>query len=101
MMSNPGFKITGKSGFHITFENHYTVSVQFNWGYYCDGYDDPQVIDKMISGDGRTECPNAEVAVWGRDGNLIAMPEFDGDTVGQYYTPEMVFDLLQWAKVQK
>jgi hypothetical protein len=30
------FKITHKKGFHITFENDYTVSVQFGPGNYCD-----------------------------------------------------------------
>lgn len=37
----PGFKITGVKGFHITFENGWTVSVQFGGGNYSDNYDEP------------------------------------------------------------
>lgn len=34
-----GFRITGGRGFHITFENDVTVSVQFGPGNYCEHYD--------------------------------------------------------------
>lgn len=34
------FKITGSKGFHITFKNDVTVSVQFGWGNYCNTYPD-------------------------------------------------------------
>lgn len=36
--SKRGFKITSGKGFHITFDNGYTVSVQFGPYSYCDHY---------------------------------------------------------------
>ncbi len=37
---NPGFYITGGKGFHISFPNGYTMSVQFGPGDYCENSDD-------------------------------------------------------------
>ena len=97
-MSNPGFKITGHKGFHITFENGYTVSVQFGPANYCDNYHmncgDPE--RKQI-----LESSDAEVAVWGIGGELIDLPQFKIDGVGSCFTPEKVLELLSWAKEQK
>lgn len=33
------FRITRGKGFHVSFPNGYTVSVQFGPGNYCDHYD--------------------------------------------------------------
>lgn len=97
-MSKPGFKITGHKGFHITFENGYTVSVQFGPANYCDNYHmnwgDPE--RKQI-----LESSDAEVAVWGIGGELIDLPQFNIDGVGSRFTPEKVLELLNWAKEQK
>ena len=35
------FSISGNRGFQMTFENGYTVSVQFGPGNYCDNYSLP------------------------------------------------------------
>jgi len=35
---NKSFSISNNKGFHITFENGWTVSVQFGAGNYCDNY---------------------------------------------------------------
>ena len=92
------FKITGSKGFHITFENGYTVSVQFGGGNYCDNYDMPigSEPNKVV-----LTSSDAEVAVW-KDGSrvLMAMPEFGGDTVGARYSPKQILDLLIWAESQ-
>jgi hypothetical protein len=58
------FNIINNKGFHITFANEYTVSVQFGKGNYCDNdnNDDP------------IPCPNAEIAAWDKDGNFIEEP---------------------------
>lgn len=97
---NPGFRITNKKGFHITFENGYTVSVQFGPGNYCDnynrgvGHDDEQC--------GKEGSRTAECAVWGPDGQMIARFGDDEyrDTVSNRSTPAEVLALLNWAAAQ-
>jgi hypothetical protein len=93
-----GFKITDGKGFHMTFENGYTVSVQWGGGNYCDNY------DEEIGGDrnavGKKGCRDAEVAVWGQDGDLIDHPDFGGDTVGARFTVARVLELMIWAASQ-
>ena len=93
------FRITDKKGFHITFKNGYTVSVQFGPGNYCDNY-------RMMIGDdeedaGKKGSSNAECAVWFGDGGLINHKYFDGDSVGGQMTPKQVLKLLNWAARQK
>jgi hypothetical protein len=65
------FRITDTKGFHITFKNGVTVSVQFGWGNYCGDY--PEDITKYPSPAERWGKPDlkasegtadAEVAVW-------------------------------------
>ena len=98
-MSNPGFKITGHKGFHVTFENGYTVSVQFGPANYCDNYNMDFSKPKSLE---HLESSDAEVAVWKGSGKLLAMPQFgNNNDVGANFTPEMVLDLLSWAKEQK
>lgn len=67
------FHITANKGFHITFANGNTVSVQFGRGNYCDNStnDDP------------IPCPNAEVWAWDKDKNPLC------DVQG-WQTPEEV-----------
>lgn len=99
-----GFYITRGTGFHIMFENGYVVSVQFSPDSYCDNSckEIPQYDRNSI-----VYCPNAEVAVWNEETvgergypELIEMPNFDGDTVGAYFTPKEVLGLLCWAASQ-
>jgi len=64
-----GFKICDQKGFHITFENGWTVSVQFGRGNYCDnynheGYDGPV-----------PQSSDAEIAAWDSDNKWF---EFEG-----------------------
>jgi hypothetical protein len=83
-----GFKTTSRNGFHITFENGWTVSVQFGRGNYCanrnpDGATDPDPIPPSA---------NAEVAAWDaqRDWYRFA----DGDTTLGYMTPTAVLAFM-------
>jgi len=88
------FKITGGKGFHIQFDNGYTVSVQFGPGNYCDHYDRHIGRESEICGaEGSTQ---AEVAAWGRDGKFINLETFrvdDGDVVG-YKNAAEVLEIL-------
>jgi hypothetical protein len=76
----PGFRITGKKGFHITFENGWTISVQI-------GPDDERC--------GNEGSSNAECAIWGPDGNMIELPT--GDVVTNRSTPAEVLELINMA----
>jgi hypothetical protein len=90
------FRITGKKGFHITFGNGYTVSVQFGPTNYCDNYD-------MRIGDneeaGKRGSTTAECAVWGPNEEMIDYLG-SGDTVSPYLSPEEVLKLMNWAAKQ-
>ena len=91
------FRITQGKGFHITFENGWTVSVQFGGGNYCDNYD-------MLIGDeyeqaGEEGSNTAECAVWGPDGDMVEYGDW-GNTVSNRSTAAEVLTLLSWAAVQ-
>lgn len=94
-----GFKITQGKGFHITFVNGYTVSVQFGYGSMCNNANPVNPFERMFSVDVNQESPDAEVAVLSKTGKLMILAEFDNDTIGRHYTPEMVLTLLN--KVSK
>ena len=94
-----GFTITGGRGFHITFENGFTVSVQFGPGNYCEHYDG-DILAFTSHPPRLLESIDAEIAVWGPDGNLIKMPGW-GDTVNGRQSPKDVLELLNWAAGQK
>ena len=101
------FKITSGKGFHITFKNGYTVSVQFGNGNYCENYNFEESDFSFMDYEGRNNRAgkagsiDAECAVWSKDGDLIAHPKFKGDTVGANMTPEEVLSLLNWASKQR
>ena len=108
MAKHEEFRITQGKGFHITFENGYTVSVQFGWGNYCEkrdmadlsflkgGTDAVRERDRKHGVDG---CANAETAVWGPDGDMIRRGD-NGDEVQGWQTPADVLRLLNWAAEQ-
>lgn len=97
-MSDVGFKITHGKGFHITFENGFTVSVQFGPGNYSDHYD--ANIGRDESRCGKEGSHLAETACWGPDKQLLEVPHSPGDTVQGYRTPGDVLELLNWAASQ-
>lgn len=100
-MAEAGFKITQGKGFHITFQNGYTVSVQFGFGSYCDNTKVLDPFKRVYPYEVEQESSDAEVAVFKGEGDLMALPEFGGDTLGAHYSPDMVLKLLNWAKRQK
>ena len=92
------FKITGKKGFQITFENGWTVSVQFGPSSCCANCDmDLDQAEKA----GMAGSPDAECAVIAPYGDgLCAHPMFDGGTVGRNMSPAQVLELMNWAAGQ-
>jgi len=81
------FKINDRKGFHITFENGCTVSVQFGKGDYGDNY--------RYRGDYHDEMPasqTAEVAAWDEMGNWIKLSE--EDDLAAYQSPSEVLEIM-------
>jgi len=69
------------NGFHITFKNGYTISVQFGKGNYADKGD-----------------TTAEIAAWGPDGEWMRLGE--GDTVRGWCAPDEVLDYMKLVASQ-
>lgn len=92
------FKITDKKGFHITFENGYTVSVQFGAGNYSENYNATYDENEKAGANGSA---TAECAVWGIGGTFLEHELFEGSTVGGYLTPNQVLELMNWASTRK
>ena len=96
-----GFGIMQGKGFHITFENGYTLSVQFGTGNYCSvrysaKWGDEKKVDMW-------ESPNAEIAVIKPGGGFMGLEEFgldytDADVVAGWQTPEEVLELMNKVK---
>lgn len=79
------FSIIGGKGFHMTFKNGNTISVQFGFGHYCDRH-------YVENGEKDVECKNAEVAVWDADKEWITNTYIncgDDDVVGYLSTDEV------------
>ena len=78
MNAHKAFRITGGKGFHITFANGYTISVQFGPGNYGDNYNrDIGSEDVMCGKEGSNE---AEIAILNPVENLIHLPtEISGE----------------------
>jgi len=88
-MRPSGFTICHNKGFHVTFENGWTVSVQFGGENYCDNYDFLSGTERNGSG---MASPDAEVAYFPSDAELQQFPE--GDTVLGWQTPAQVLALM-------
>jgi hypothetical protein len=94
-----GFSITRGCGFHITLDNGWTLSVQFGDGHYCDNKSDVLLSNaESVREAGKNGCKNAEIAVWGPDGDLINFSIPDGDTVKGHCSPNDVLDVLKWME---
>jgi hypothetical protein len=80
------FKTTGPTGFHITFDNGWTVSVQFGGGTYSDNkQEDP------FSSDNK-ESSTAEIAAWNKDGWYEF--ETENDNVRGYVSANDVLEFM-------
>ena len=83
------FKITNHRGFQITFENGWTVSVQFGGGMYCEN------IDMEIGSEIETSMltsRDAEIAAFGSDGELLKFR--DGDSVKGRVSPKELLKFM-------
>ena len=95
------FVSTMRKGFHMTFENGLTVSVQWGAGNCCDN-NFPEYLDFSCNKDAQSDT--AEVAVMHGCKFLNAnnfLPEEDADWMDDvigWLTPEQVVDLLSRVK---
>lgn len=67
------FRITGGKGFHMTFENGNTISIQFGGGNYCENYN-------IVIGSERgrdISCKDSEIAIWDKDNNWITREVYE------------------------
>jgi hypothetical protein len=83
------FSITDNKGFQITFENGYSVSVQFGPGNYCENKDLP-----YNHGEEVPMSNTAETALISPDGFV----EYRGDDVQGHMSPKDVLELLNYAE---
>ena len=81
-------------GWHITFKNKYVISVQIGNGNYCENRD---VSYQSILDFGK--CPNAEIAVIDRDGELLELdhPSWGSDTVMGFVDEEMLEEICDFV----
>ena len=90
----------GPMGFHIDFENGWTVSVQFGIGNYCGNRDNKGNPFKDIPD--FLECNTAEIAAWRTDstgrGKGMSTKEWytfeHGDQVDGWQTPAKVLEFI-------
>ena len=88
---------TRNKGFHLTFSNGYTISVQIGPLNYCEKYPDNEYDFK--EGDPNLKPQNridAEIAYWKGDGDLIKFE--DGDSVKGWVTPD---EIAEWIFIVK
>lgn len=85
-------KITQGKGFHMTFANGYTASVQFGPGNYCDNYRE-EISEKGFLAAGAKGSTTAECARFDRDGNMVPVND-SGDMVVGHLTADQVLAFL-------
>jgi hypothetical protein len=96
--NEPGFHSCENKGFQITFQNGWTISVQFGVGNYCarKDYSAPFGAERR---ERLVHSPNAEIAIWNKDNHWIS---FGNDTVLGNVTPDEVAlwiaEITQWGE---
>jgi len=100
-----GFKITDGKGFHMTFKNGVTVSVQFGVGNYCSNHNELTLLGKEKEYSSWSSH-TAEVGIWDKNNKWITkkcpyldVAEYD-DVAGHILADEII-DVLTWAKNYK
>ena len=86
-----GFQNTD-TGFHLTFENGYTISVQWGRMNYCHARGDSDNLYKDLD-NSADYSRTAEIAAWNPEGKFMHLSEYDdvvgwlsSDEVAQYIT---------------
>lgn len=85
------FRINDNKGFQITFDNGYTVSVQFGAGNYGSNYN----ADFVANMNKPQNATLAETALLDPKGNFV---QYKDDDVQGYRTVNDVLELLNYAR---
>ena len=89
---NPQFRSTMNKGFAMTFENGWTISVQWGTGNYCEARDLVGGFDAAMKVEGGIwKSPSAEIAIWsGTERGEFNYQFENGDTVRGWCSPDEV-----------
>lgn len=103
------FNITSGRGFHLTFENGYTVSVQFGPEHYCENRsNDPvSLLKEQREFGADCESSDAEIAIWNDKGTWLTayawkelFSEELNDNVAGWLDTDTVAKAIAWAQAQ-
>jgi hypothetical protein len=93
--------ITENKGFQLTFENGWTISVQFGYGNYCKNNHHPDGPD-FSNRERIVSSSDAEIAIWDKEGNWY---NFGTDTVKGWCSPnevaEWIEKITKWSDESK
>ena len=96
-MTKSCFKSNYRPGFTMTFENGWTISVQWHTGAYCDRRSSEHEFDDFNDRPEGKSLPaastTAEIAMWDKEGNWY---KFGNDHVLGYQTSDRV---AKWIEV--
>ena len=80
------------SGFKMTFENGYTISVQFGTGNYCENR---SFSTNQVDTDIPKSCANAEIAIWDSNNKWF---NFGNDEVMGWVSADDIADWIYRVK---
>ena len=93
---------TYAQGFQLTFENGWTISVQFGEYNYCSNLKGIGKLDLRRKNHGLFLCSfTAETAIRGPDGKFLPVPEFEGGEpydVQSHQSLEQVVDRINYVR---
>ena len=91
----PKFVATQNKGFGITFQNGFTISVQWGTENYCEHRNLDIDFEDLPNPkeENRWESRNAEIAVFDKDGEIVSVGESD-DVIG-WLTPNEVAKAIE------
>ena len=93
------FKITRGTGFHMTFENGWTISVQFGTMNHCENRGkDEKNEEEYYQTPGLHCSSDAEIAIWGIGGDWY---NFGDDEVKGHCSADEVATWIEFTKNQK
>ena len=91
-------RINNAKGFHLTFDNGLTISVQIGHGNYCDNYNLISDFYNLRVSQCDIQSKNAEVAIWDETGKWLTSNFIGDDDVIGYLDVNQIVDLINKVK---